>query len=202
MRHEDRVFLTTNVIVASIVINTMPRKRRRAAAATPINSEEQVFDIISISDSPRRSHSPDSSVQVTKSQVSPSRRRAPEQRVRGGSARRNAQRVQEPLVPEVFREMLAEDSKRGWTSGSDNDAVERARKRRKGKEKQVVVVSDESEAVERSDAQQLPADQDLLQDGDDGGEESAVDSDDDIAWEDVDLSAKRPLCLPTEFIQV
>jgi hypothetical protein len=98
--------------------------------------------------------------------------------------------------------MLAEDSKRGWTSGSDNDAVERARKRRKGKEKQVVVVSDESEAVERGDAQQLPADQDLLQDGDDGGEESAVDSDDDIAWEDVDLSAKRPLCLPTEFIQV
>ncbi|KAF8243203.1 Rad4-domain-containing protein [Wilcoxina mikolae CBS 423.85] len=170
----------------------MPPKRRRAAAATPTGSEEQVFDIISISDSPRRSQTPDSSVQVTKSQVSSSRRRAPEQRVRGGSARRNARRVQEPLVPEVFREMLVEDSKRGWTSGSsDNDAVERAQKRRKGKEKEAIVVSDEDEAVKRGNAQLIPVNQDPLQDGDDdGGEESADDSDDDIAWEDVDLSAK------------
>ncbi|KAF8537776.1 hypothetical protein BDD12DRAFT_845487 [Trichophaea hybrida] len=169
----------------------MPPKRRRAAAATSAGSEEQVLDIISISDSPRRSQTSDSSVQVTKSQVSPSRRRASEQRVRGGSTRRNARRVQEPLVPEVFREMLAEDSKRGWRSGSsDNDAVERARKRRKGKEKEAIVVSDEDEAVERGNAQLLPANEDPLQDGDDEGEESAVDSDDDIDWEDVDLSAK------------
>jgi hypothetical protein len=155
----------------------MPPKRRRASAA------HEAVEIPS-------SHDPD--VAITGSQVSPSRRRTATQRVRGSSSGARVRgAAHEPLVPDVFQAMLAEETKRGWASGSSDSG--RGVKRRKGKERDVADISDGTSKEEGEGAENVDIQNGVESAADDasGGDEDE-DEESDVDWEDVDLSAKRP----------
>jgi hypothetical protein len=110
-------------------------------------------------------------------------------------------------IPAVFREMLEEDERRGWksgtssTAGSERGNVKRRKTRAqvdegegsasgrdKGKGREIV--ESEDEAVE-TDSVAVSIPSNTIDTPDDGDDEDSDEEESEVDWEDVELGAQR-----------
>jgi len=111
-------------------------------------------------------------------------------------------------IPAVFREMLEEDERRGWksgtssTAGSERGSVKRRKMRTqvdggegsvggkdKGKAREIVESEDETVGETDSVAVSIPSN--TIDIPDDGDDENSDEEESEVDWEDVELGAQR-----------